>query len=1119
MLLCFKQLQKLLLIHGIFQTQLTTTFDNQKIEFSAGQAQLKSTTSPSWYNTNWTRRKEVTLNNTTNPSILTNYQIAITVSYDGDMQADFDDIRFTDSDGTTLLSQWLETKTDSTSATFWVKIPSIAASSNKLIYMYYGNTSATAVTDGKNTFTFFDDFETTHSSLINAPTALTIPTYDSSGQAIHPDVVYFPSGWNGYTYWMAFTPYTNTNDQFENPSIVVSNDNSTWIVPPGLTNPIANTPANGYNADTELVYNDTTDELYMYYISYDQTVPINTVYFMFTKSSDGVTWTTPTSLLSWDLDLGPDNDRSQTIVKQGSNWYYWAQNNDATHKVVYRTSSDGITWSAPTNIVFSTAPNPTLWHMSVNYIPAKNEYWMVYSAPTAGGNLYFAKSTDRINWLYFGRPILNPGTSGSWDDHTMYRPTFLYDSGTDIIRVWYSAKKATGQWGTGYTQKNYTDLVNYMNDWSGVGTNSAAQIKRGTASRFFDNATGVPAGIFGTSFIANAGLQDIYVEADIYDTMDNSATLLLRVLNSTNQRVGIGINTGTSAVNYSFHSTTFVYTATSVPRTLGWHKFGILVKPTANTVTFFIDGTQVGTYASSINNVLTTMLLVQNTTAYFDDVRVRLNTTTVPSVSFASEVSVYPNDNPTVTAANSQVFTSLTSFSESATKNGGEVKYQVSNNAGTTWYWYNSGWLTTSSGVTESNTATEINTQISTLPVGSGQFLFRAYFISNGSQLVQLNSVALDYTNGVTTYTLTYTAGANGSLTGTTSQVVNSGANGTAVTAVPDSGYTFVNWSDASTANPRTDTNVTSNLSVTANFAAIPPATYTITASSGLNGTISPIGATVVTSGNNQGYTITPDSGYSVASVLVDSVSVGAVSVYTFTNVTANHTISVTFTPTVVVTPTPAVSSNSSGTYCTRCFVNNTVLNQQNTLQQPIQPLVKTLAFGSTDNQVKILQQFLNKNGYSLANSGVGSPGNETNFFGILTVNALTQLQEVYKAQIPGIVNEKGVLGALTLNLINTWSNYNPSPAPTQTVIKSNAQFTSPLYKGLQSEDVRRLQTLFATRTDIYPEGVISGYFGSLTEKAVQNFQLQYNITTSTDSAFGYVGEKTRTKIQEVFGK
>lgn len=67
-------------------------------------------------------------------------------------------------------------------------------------------------------------------------------------------------------------------------------------------------------------------------------------------------------------------------------------------------------------------------------------------------------------------------------------------------------------------------------------------------------------------------------------------------------------------------------------------------------------------------------------------------------------------------------------------------------------------------------------------------------------------------------YTLTYVVGAHGSLTGDTSQMVSPGGDGTTVTAVPDSGYHFINWSDSSTDNPRIDTNVNADVNVTANF-------------------------------------------------------------------------------------------------------------------------------------------------------------------------------------------------------------------------------------------------------------------------------------------------------------
>lgn len=70
---------------------------------------------------------------------------------------------------------------------------------------------------------------------------------------------------------------------------------------------------------------------------------------------------------------------------------------------------------------------------------------------------------------------------------------------------------------------------------------------------------------------------------------------------------------------------------------------------------------------------------------------------------------------------------------------------------------------------------------------------------------------------------------------------------------------------------------------------------YTIKASAGANGTISPAGWCSVVENGNQTFTFTPDKGYTVAKVLVDGKSVGAVKSYTFKNVTKDHTIEVIF--------------------------------------------------------------------------------------------------------------------------------------------------------------------------------------------------------------------------------
>jgi hypothetical protein len=68
--------------------------------------------------------------------------------------------------------------------------------------------------------------------------------------------------------------------------------------------------------------------------------------------------------------------------------------------------------------------------------------------------------------------------------------------------------------------------------------------------------------------------------------------------------------------------------------------------------------------------------------------------------------------------------------------------------------------------------------------------------------------------------TLTYTAGDHGTIRGTSPQTVAYGASGTQVTAVPDTGYHFVSWSDGALSASRTDSNMTADLSVTATFAA-----------------------------------------------------------------------------------------------------------------------------------------------------------------------------------------------------------------------------------------------------------------------------------------------------------
>jgi len=84
-----------------------------------------------------------------------------------------------------------------------------------------------------------------------------------------------------------------------------------------------------------------------------------------------------------------------------------------------------------------------------------------------------------------------------------------------------------------------------------------------------------------------------------------------------------------------------------------------------------------------------------------------------------------------------------------------------------------------------------------------------------------------------TIFTLEYIAGSNGSLIGATDQKVKSGESGTSVTAVSDSGYHFIKWSDGITDNPRIDSGVSNNISVSAEFGQNAIYTLTVTGGSG----------------------------------------------------------------------------------------------------------------------------------------------------------------------------------------------------------------------------------------------------------------------------------------------
>lgn len=178
------------------------------------------------------------------------------------------------------------------------------------------------------------------------------------------------------------------------------------------------------------------------------------------------------------------------------------------------------------------------------------------------------------------------------------------------------------------------------------------------------------------------------------------------------------------------------------------------------------------------------------------------------------------------------------------------------------------------------------------------------------------STASFSASSGTGTVSVTTQSGCAWSATNSASWItVSSGSSGTGTGAVA---YSV----SANTGTARTATMTIAGLSYTVTQSGTQ--SYTIAATAGTGGSISPSGNVSVAGGSNQSFAITPGIGYSISGVTVDGAPVGPINAYNFTNVTANHTIAATFaavtnssytlTITKAGTGTGTVTTNPTGT-------------------------------------------------------------------------------------------------------------------------------------------------------------------------------------------------------------
>lgn len=176
----------------------------------------------------------------------------------------------------------------------------------------------------------------------------------------------------------------------------------------------------------------------------------------------------------------------------------------------------------------------------------------------------------------------------------------------------------------------------------------------------------------------------------------------------------------------------------------------------------------------------------------------------------------------------------------------------------------------------------------------------------------------------------------------------------------------------------------------------------------------------------------------------------------------------------------------------------------------------RTLQVGSSGQDVMYLQKFLNKLGFVVANSGPGSLGRETTYYGAATARAVKMFQERYRQEIlvpVGTTVGTGIFDTYTMNKAN--NILRATPCSVGSTSGQTLQFTRNLSVGSYGEDVRSLQKYLNARIYLVASsgpgspGNETLYFGVATKNALIKFQIANNISPAN----GIFGSITRAFV------
>lgn len=299
-----------------------------------------------------------------------------------------------------------------------------------------------------------------HRPCNSRPIILDIKIYNNQGY--HPKVLSFNSLWNGYKYWIAYTPYPHGDETKENPFINASNDLIHWKSPKELKNPldiplISN--IDHYNSDTHLLYNNNTNELTIVwrYVNLQD----NQVSIYFKKSKDGINWSEK------EIFIKSNNRTEQDYVSPCINYENGIYRMWYVHrKKIFYLEKNGEKITEPKLLNINYDNNYYTWHIDIIYNEEKKLYELITCAyidinDRSAMPLFYLSSRDNIIW---SKPIiiLKPAINTlKFDSQGLYRSSLLYENGTYYL--FYSAHDKYKNTGIGLMYgRNITQLKPYF---------------------------------------------------------------------------------------------------------------------------------------------------------------------------------------------------------------------------------------------------------------------------------------------------------------------------------------------------------------------------------------------------------------------------------------------------------------------------------------------------------------------------------------------------------------------------------------------------------------------------------------------------------------------------------